>query len=126
MPTVKDYFDNWIEKKIEPLFRRALIRDYKQHFRTHILPKFKHMRLSAIGTAELTDFRIQLLRRGLSVKSARNIIDGSFRKLYRDARAEFEELKGTRLLISSGQRFRDQSRTRSRRKSGIRLSSTGR
>ena len=34
IPTMQEYFDKWIEKKIEPLFRRALIRDYKQHFRT--------------------------------------------------------------------------------------------
>ena len=68
MPTVQEYFDKWIEKKIEPLFRRGLIRDYKQHFRTHILPKFKDIRLSAIGTPELTDFRVHLLRHGLSVK----------------------------------------------------------
>ena len=91
---MKEFFDSWIEKKIEPLFRRALIRDYKQHFRTHILPKFKDMRLSAIGTGQLTDFRVQLVRHGLSVKSARHIIDGSFRALYRDARAEIEELSG--------------------------------
>jgi len=38
--------------------------------------------------------RVELLRRGLSVKTARNIIDSSFRALYRDARAEIEELKG--------------------------------
>jgi hypothetical protein len=40
-PTVQDYFDKWIEKKIEPLFRRAQVRDYRQHFQAYILPKFK-------------------------------------------------------------------------------------
>ena len=79
-PTVQDYFDKWIEKKIEPLFRRSQVRDYKQHFRAYILPKFKDVRLLAIGTGELTDFRVQLLRHGLSAKTARNIIDGSFRR----------------------------------------------
>jgi len=93
-PTVKEYFDSWINTKIEPLFRRALARDYNQHFRAYILPKFKDRRLSAIGTGELAEFRVELLRCGLSVKSARNIIDGSFRALYRDARGQFEELKG--------------------------------
>jgi hypothetical protein len=61
MATVQQYFDKWIEKKIEPLFRRGLIRDYKQHFWTHILLKFKHMRLSAIGTRELKEFQVRLL-----------------------------------------------------------------
>ena len=94
MPTVQQYFDKWIEKKIEPLFRRGLIRDYRQHFGTHILPRFKDMRLSAIGTGELKEFQVKLLNRGLKVKTVRNIIDGSFRAFYRDARAEFDELKG--------------------------------
>jgi integrase len=52
------------------------------------------MRLSAIGTGDLTDFRVELLRKGLSVKTVRNIIDSSFRAMFRDARAEIEELKG--------------------------------
>jgi integrase len=93
-PTVKEFFDSWILKKIEPLFRRSQVRDYNQHFNTYILPKFRQIRLLAVGTADLTDFRVELLRKGLSVKTARNIIDGSFRALYRDARAEIDELKG--------------------------------
>jgi len=54
-PTVKEFFDRWIEKKIEPLFRRTQVRDYKQHFNAYILPKFKNIRLLAIGTGDLTD-----------------------------------------------------------------------
>jgi integrase len=92
-PTVKEYFEKWIETKTEPLFRRAQPRDYKQHFNAYILPKFKDVRLLAIGTGDLVAFRVELLRR-VSVKTARNIIDSSFRALYRDARAEIEELKG--------------------------------
>ena len=30
-PTAKEYYDKWIQTKIEPLFRRSKIRDYKQH-----------------------------------------------------------------------------------------------
>lgn len=51
------------------------------------------MRLLAIGTGDLTEFRVELLRKGLSVKTCRNIIDASFRALYRDARAEIDALK---------------------------------
>jgi hypothetical protein len=87
---VKEYFDSGIDTKIEPLFRRAQVRDYKQHFQAYILPKFKGTRLLAIRAGELTDFTAQLLQHGLSVKTARNIIGGSFRVIYRDARAEFE------------------------------------
>jgi len=93
-PTAQEYFEKWIETKIEPLFRRAQVRDYRQHFHAYILPKFKNVRLLAIGTADLIGFRVELLKRGLSVKTVRNIIDSSFRALYRDARAEIEDLKG--------------------------------
>jgi integrase len=93
-PTVGEYFTGWIQTKIEPLFRRSKIRDYNQHFNAYVLPRFRDIRLLAISTGDLTAFRVELLRRGLSVKTARNIIDSSFRALYRDARAETEELKG--------------------------------
>lgn len=93
-PTVGEFFERWIETKVEPLFRRGSIRDYRQHFNAYILPSYKDIRLLAIGNKDLTDFRITLLHKGLSVKTVRNIIDGSFRALYRDARAELDELKG--------------------------------
>src|SRR6266542_864852 len=93
-PTVEDFFNRWIESKVEPLFRRATIRDYRVHFKTYILPVFKHVRLAAIGTKDLNEFRVELLKRGLAVKTARNAIDGSFRAMYRDARIEIEALQG--------------------------------
>jgi len=93
-PTVGEFYERWIGTKVEPLFRRSQIRDYCQHFNCYIIPKFKDMRLTAVGAGNLTEFRAGLLRKGLSVKTCRNIIDGSFRALYRDARAEIDELKG--------------------------------
>jgi len=93
-PTVGAFYERWIEAKIEPLFRRSLIKGYRQHFKAYILPTFKSIRLAGIGTRELTGFRVDLLRRGLSVKTCRNIIDGSFRAMLRDARAEIDEIKG--------------------------------
>ncbi len=93
-PTVGEFYKRWIGKKIEPLFRRSLIRAYRQHFNKYILATFKSIRLAGIGTRELTSFQVALLSGGLSVKTCRNIIDGSFRALYRDARIEIEELSG--------------------------------
>ena len=55
----------------------------KQAFRAYILPRFKDVALSDIGTKELTVFH-----KGLAVKTARNIIGASFRTLFRDARVE--------------------------------------
>jgi integrase len=92
-PTVGEFYSCWIESKVEPLYRRALVRDYRVHFNAYILPAFKHVRLAAITTKDLNDFRVKLLKR-LAVKTARNIIDGSFRAMYRDARLEIEALQG--------------------------------
>ncbi len=93
-PIVGEFYERWIVAKIEPLFRRSLIRAYRHHFNKYILPTFKSIRLAGIGNEELTDFQVDLVHRGLSVKTCRNIIDGSFRAMYRDARAKIEELKG--------------------------------
>src|SRR6516162_4901268 len=94
-PTVGEFYAKWIERKVEPLIRRSQARDYKQHFVAYILPAFKETRLLAIGSGDLNDFQVKLIRQGLAVKTARNIIDSSFRALYRDARAEIRrELEG--------------------------------
>jgi integrase len=93
-PTVKEFYDRWIESKVEPLIRRSLIRDYKQTFTRYVLPAFADRRLSEIGTKDLKAFQLSLLHKGLSVKTCRNIIEGSFRALYRDARADIDALKG--------------------------------
>ena len=91
---MEEFFERWIETKIEPLYRRARIADYRYHFKAYILAVFKHIRLAAITTKDLNDFRLLLLKRGLAVKTTRNIIDSSFRAMYRDARIEIEALQG--------------------------------
>ena len=93
-PTVQQFYEKWIERKIEPLVRRSQIRDYRQAFGARILPRFKDKCLAEIGTGELKDFQIELLKKGLAVKTCRNIIDGSFRAMYRDAKAEIPEIAG--------------------------------
>ena len=111
-PTVQDFFERWIESKVEPLFRRATVRDYRFHFKTYILPALKHVRLAAIGTKDLNEFRVALLKRGLAVKTARNIIDGSFRAMYRDARVESKCCKvQTHLFDIQWPRYSGKNRT---------------
>ena len=73
-PTVGEFYERWIEAKIEPLFRRSLIRSYRHHFNKYILPTFKSIRLAGIGIRELTGFQVDLLRAELSVKTCRNIM----------------------------------------------------
>src|SRR5262249_31381359 len=93
-PTVEQFYEKWIETKIEPLYRRSLVRDYRIHFQAYILPVMKHLRLAAITTKDLNELRGSLLKRGLAVKTVRNALDGSFRAMYRDARIEFDSLQG--------------------------------
>ena len=50
-PTVEEFFERWVEGKVEPLVRRSTASDYRYHFKAYILPSFKHVRLAAIGTS---------------------------------------------------------------------------
>jgi integrase len=86
--TVESFYNEWIEKKVPPLVRHSRLRDYKQAFGAYILPRFKHTSLADIKTKQLVDFQVELLKNGLSVKTVRNIIDGVFRAMFRDARVE--------------------------------------
>src|SRR5262249_37406899 len=74
-------------RKKGPVVRKGLERDYRDQFRLYILPKFEHTMLEELTPALLDAFRSYLLHdKGLSLKSARNIIDATFRAMFRDAR----------------------------------------
>jgi len=86
-PTVGGYYREWIDNQKPPLVRRSRERDYRQHFTCYILPEFGPTRMTDLRTKHLIDFRTELvIARKLSVKTARNIIDSSFRALYSAAR----------------------------------------
>src|SRR5215471_10164811 len=87
-PTVQEFYEKWIERLVPPLYRRSRIRDHKQSFRKHILPRFGGISLAEVKTAGLREFQAELLKTGLKVRSVRNVIDSSFRALFRDARGE--------------------------------------
>jgi integrase len=80
-----EYADTWLARKEPPLVRASLGKTYTKHLR-HILPAFRHMSLSDVTPAALERFRQELLKKGLAVKTVRDIIDATFRALYRDAR----------------------------------------
>jgi len=86
--TVKEYYDQWIElreKELEDgLVRPSLVRDYKQHFSAYILPEFGALPLNELTIGALIAFRSKLLQ-ARSLKTVRNIIDSSFRALWRAA-----------------------------------------
>ena len=85
--TIGTYYALWIERKKPPLIRKGLARDYRDHFRLYILPKFEETKLHELTPVLLDAFRSFLIHeRRLSIKSARNVIDASFRAMFRDAR----------------------------------------
>lgn len=78
--TVNEFFKTWIELKKPPFVRPVLHYDYNRQFRRYILPKFADMPLAEVTLPILEAFRSYLnLEMGLSLKSCRNIIDGTFR-----------------------------------------------
>jgi len=89
MLTIGGYYVEWIERKKPPVVRAGLERDYKEQFKRDILPRFRTTALVDLSPEKLHAFREYLLHeRGLSIKSCRNIIDGTFRAMMRDWRAD--------------------------------------
>jgi integrase len=85
--TVGEFFTEWIETKKPPFVRPGLHHDYKRQFQRYILPKFSKTRIVDVTLQDLEAFRLYLHREmSLSLKSCRNIIDGTFRAMMRDAR----------------------------------------
>jgi integrase len=81
----------WLPRKVPPNIRASLAITYRKHLRKHIKPAFGAWPLSAITTAALVDFKVRLTAaepsgKGLKMKTARDIIDGTFRAMIRDAR----------------------------------------
>jgi integrase len=118
--TVSEYYADWIERKKPPFIRPGLHHDYTRQFRRYILPNFGETRLVDVDLTKLDVFRASLNRvMGLSLKSCRNIIDGTFRAMMRDARAEnpqlglidhFANLKWKRLPTSKPDPFTAEER----------------
>ncbi|MHB8384527.1 MAG: Arm DNA-binding domain-containing protein [Candidatus Binataceae bacterium] len=83
--TVRRYYNEWIERKIAPFVRVSAARDYRNHFRGYILDVLGDVTLEDLTLAHLEDLRTTMRKRGLSEKTIRNAIDGSFRAMVRDA-----------------------------------------
>ena len=80
-----------ILKKKPPLVHRSLEREYQHHFNCYILPFMSRLELNAVTVHTLENFRLNLIEEHeLSVKTARNVIDGSLRAMLRDAGRRFD------------------------------------
>jgi len=117
--TVGEYFLLWIESKKPPAVRKGLERDYREHFKRYILPQFEAVNLMDVSPRKLLDFRTCLTDgRGLKMKSARTIIDATFRAMMRDARKidhlidtdPFAALDWPRLPVSKPDPFTEEER----------------
>ena len=92
--TVGEYFRVWIQRQRPPLVRPHLERDYREHFERYILPKFANTPLRGVTPSMIEALRSYLIHdwknrntgKPLSLKSAKNVIGGSLRALWRDAR----------------------------------------
>jgi integrase len=83
--TIRSYFEEWIQRKVVPYVRVSAARDYRYHFRSYIIDILGDVPLREPSLTHLEDLRGSLRQRKLSEKTIRNVIDGSFRAMVRDA-----------------------------------------
>ncbi len=83
--TVRSYYEEWIQRKVAPYVRASAARDYRNHFRSYIVDTLGDVPLRELSLTHLEDLRSSLRQRNLSEKTIRNVIDGSFRAMVRDA-----------------------------------------
>jgi integrase len=102
IPTVGEYYKQWIETKVPPLVRPSAAKDYKTTFNVHILPKFRHVCLMNLDYSAITEFRNRLIS-GRSIKTVKNIIS-TFRALYSDAERNHADLQGRQPFALKWQR----------------------
>jgi integrase len=85
--TIRDYFEEWMLDKLPPLFKKSRVRKYRSHFRAYILKEYGGIYLDKFNFTHIKDLRTRLVgSKGLSVRTAKNAINGSLRAFFRDAK----------------------------------------
>jgi integrase len=118
--TIAQYYYAWIGRKLPPLVRPSRARDYRNHFRTYILTSMADVELAAFSLEHLEDLRLHLqAKHGLGLKTIRNVIDGSLRAMFRDARKAgvgatfpFSDLDWPRRVVPGPDPFTEEERDR--------------
>jgi integrase len=85
--TIGEYYERWIKTKTALLIRRSLLKTYRQHWSCY-LSRLSAIPFASLNVSSLIQLRESLSSRGLSLKTIRNILDGTLRALWRDAMAE--------------------------------------
>jgi len=81
--TVAEFLSHWLEI-IRPQVRPATLADYQNSVRNHIVPVLGTIKLTKLEPAHLQELYSQLLDKGLSAKTVRNI-HGTIHKAIKDA-----------------------------------------
>jgi hypothetical protein len=119
-PTIGQFYPTWVARKVSPIVRPSRARDYRNHFRTYILPYVADVALQDLSVAHLEELRARLqIDRHLGMKTVRNVIDGSLRAMVRDARkaglqtgAPFADLEWPRRIVPGPDPFTEDERDR--------------
>jgi len=100
IPTIAEYFADWIQLQRPPLVRPAQQRDYAQHFDCYLLHAawghgrvFGDLQLSEVRPRIWYQLRDHLLALDLKPKTVKNIL-GSLRTLVRDAMKRTDHIQG--------------------------------
>jgi integrase len=116
--TISDYFHVWVAGKVPPTVRVSRARDYRNHFRRYIMPIIPDVLLAELTLADLETLKARLLaEQQLSLKTVRNVIDGSLRAMMRDAKNAgftqsfpFPDLEWSRHLVPGPDPFTEEER----------------
>jgi integrase len=118
-PTIGDFYARWIARKHPPDVRASRVRDYRGHFTNYILPLLRDLPLSGLTLEHLEDLRAALRNRPVAEKTIRNVIGGSLRAMFRDARTAglsvafpFADLEWSRPIVQGPQPFTAAERDR--------------
>lgn len=95
-PTIRAYAAMWLARQHPPFVRPAQRHDYEGHLNRYVLPAqvddeygtrtIGNLLVTELAPKHLLQLREHLVTRPLKLKTARNILDGSFRAMMRDAR----------------------------------------
>jgi integrase len=82
-PTVRGYTRQWTAQQ-KHVVRKALAKDYQHHSR-HWIERLGDLLMSELRPLHIRGLQAELLSKGLSTKTVKNIISGSFRAMIQQA-----------------------------------------
>lgn len=86
-PSVRMYYERWVQRMVTPHVRRAQQRDYRRHIENYVLPYLGELPLDAVTSAILCELRVRLLTKGgqgetpLKKRYVKNILGASLRAM---------------------------------------------